>query len=95
MASTYEDRKKMFDVIKILVKSEQEEIYRIIRKSKETYTENSNGVFFDLASISDYTYFQIKEYLDFCIKTRQEMDSRQKEIDLIRSQSDLFLENKI
>lgn len=95
MASTYEDRKKMFEVMKILVKSEQEEIYRIIRKSKETYTENSNGIFFDLSSISEYAYSQIKEYLEFCIKTRQEMDSRQKEIDIIRSQSDLFLENKI
>lgn len=95
MSSSYEDRKKMFEVMKILVKSEQEEIYRIIRKSKETYTENSNGIFFDLASISDHSYSQIKEYLEYCIKTRQEMDSRQKEMDLIRSQATHLMENKI
>jgi dsDNA-specific endonuclease/ATPase MutS2 len=92
MVSTYEDRKKMFDTMKILVKSEQEEIYRIIRKSKETYTENSNGIFFDMASISESSYLQIKEYLDFCLKTREDMDNRQKEIDIIRTQSDQFIE---
>jgi dsDNA-specific endonuclease/ATPase MutS2 len=92
MVSTYEDRKKMFDTMKILVKSEQEEIYRIIRKSKETYTENSNGIFFDMASISEPSYLQIKEYLDFCLKTREDMDNRQKEIDIIRTQSDQFIE---
>jgi hypothetical protein len=93
--TSYEDRKKMFEIMKMLVKSEQEEVYRIIRKTKETYTENSNGIFFDLASISESSYLQIKEYLDFCIKTRIEMDSRQKEIDYIRSQSTGLVENKI
>lgn len=92
MSSTYDDRKKIFDTMKILVKSEQEEIYRIIRKSKETYTENSNGIFFDMASISEASYLQIKEYLDFCLKTREDMDNRQKEIDIIRTQSDHFIE---
>lgn len=87
MASTYEDRKKMFEIMKILVTSEQEEIYRIIRKTKETYTENSNGIFFDLASISEQSYLQIKEYLNYCIKTRQEMDSREKEMESIRYQT--------
>lgn len=81
--------------MKILVKSEQEEIYRIIRKSKETYTENSNGIFFDLASISEQSYSQIKEYMDYCIKTRQEMDTREKEMENIRSQSLHSSENKI
>jgi hypothetical protein len=95
LMTSYEDRKKMFEIMKMLVKSEQEEVYRIIRKTKETYTENSNGIFFDLASISESSYLQIKEYLDFCIKTRIEMDSRQKEIDYIRSQSTGLVENKI
>ena len=45
MENTYEDRKVMFENIKILDKPEQEEIFRIIRKTKENYTENSNGIF--------------------------------------------------
>lgn len=42
---SYDERKSIFDNIKQLSKPEQEEIYRILRKTKETYTENSNGIF--------------------------------------------------
>ena len=48
----YEDRKKIFDTIKLLVQSEQEEVFRIIRKTKENYTENSNGIFFDISKLT-------------------------------------------
>ena len=52
MAYNYEERKHIFEQIKVLVQSEQEEIFRIIRKTKENYTENSNGIFFDLSTPS-------------------------------------------
>jgi hypothetical protein len=84
MTTTYEDRKEMFELMKMLVKPEQEEIYRIIRRFKETYTENSNGIFFDLSSLSDQAYSSIKEYLEFCLKTRQEMNVRIEEMERIR-----------
>jgi len=87
MASSYEERKKIFEYFKVLVKPEQEEIFRIIRKTKENYTENSNGIFFDLAIVSDDTFNQIKEYLDFCLKTRQEDADRLKELETIRIQN--------
>ena len=41
-------RNYIFDHIKSLVTSEYEEIFRIIRKKKESFSENSNGIFFDL-----------------------------------------------
>lgn len=90
MSTHYEERKKIFETMRVLVKPEQEEIYRIIRKSKENYTENSNGIFFDLALISDNTFLQIKEYLNFCLKTRQEMDNRLKELENIRIQNENY-----
>ena len=85
----YEERKYIFDYMKLLVLSEQEEIYRIIRKSKETYTENSNGIFFDLLHITDDTFCKIKKYITFCIKTRQEDDIRLKVIDDIRNKHNI------
>lgn len=94
MSTHYEERKKIFETMKVLVKPEQEEIYRIIRKSKENYTENSNGIFFDLALISDTTFLQIKEYLNFCLKTRQEMDNRLKELEIIRIQNENYTEDE-
>ena len=35
MTTTYEERKKVFENIKVLVKTEQEEVFRIIRKQKK------------------------------------------------------------
>lgn len=82
--ASYDERKKIFETIKVLAKPEQEEIFRIIRKLKVTYSENSNGVFFDLASISDESFEQIQEYIQFCLTNRKEHEDRLKELDMIR-----------
>jgi len=94
-AKAYEDRKKVFDTIKILSKPEHEEIYRIIRKTRDTYTENSNGIFFDLNTISDDAFSQIKSYLDYCLKTRQEEEIRLKELETIRIQNENYVDEDV
>lgn len=86
----YEELKTVFDNIKLLVKPEQEEVFRIIKKNKENYTENSNGIFFDLSSLSYSSFMDIKEYLNFCLRTRQEHESRLKELEDIRIQNQTF-----
>jgi dsDNA-specific endonuclease/ATPase MutS2 len=91
MAYNYEERKHIFEQIKVLVQSEQEEIFRIIRKTKENYTENSNGIFFDLSIVSDDTFNQIKEYIAFCLKTRQEDADRLKDLEIIRIQNENYI----
>lgn len=93
MSANYEERKKLFEYIKLLVKPEQEEIFRIIRKTKDSYTENSNGIFFDLSVISDDAFNQIKEYIAFCLKTRQEDANRLKELETIRIQSENYVDD--
>ena len=90
--TAHEERKHIFDTIKALVKPEQEEIFRIIRKLKVPYSENSNGIFFDLSTVSQETFNQIKEYLDFCLKTRQEHEDRLKELETIRIQNEQYQE---
>lgn len=92
MAYNYEERKHIFEQIKVLVQSEQEEIFRIIRKTKENYTENSNGIFFDLATISESAFVQINEYLNFCLKTRQEDILRLNELETIRIQNENYID---
>jgi hypothetical protein len=89
-AVTYDERKQIFDTIKVLAKPEQEAIFRIIRKAKENYTENSNGIFFDLTDISEVALVQIKDYLHFCLKTRQEHENRLKELESIRIQNERY-----
>ena len=93
MPYSYEERRNIFEHIKVLVDSEQQEIFRIIRKTKENYTENSNGIFFDLATISESTFIQINEYLNFCLKTRQEDTLRLNELETIRLQNANYIDN--
>ena len=88
MEHSYEERKVLFD--NITDKPEQEEIFRIIRKTKENYTENSNGIFFDLSTISNESFSLIKEYINFCLKTRQEHELRLKDLETIRIQNENY-----
>jgi len=68
----YQERRKLYDNLSLLVKSEQIEIFKILRKNDENYTENSNGIFFDILTVSDKTYRDMSSFMDFCLKTRQE-----------------------
>ena len=95
MATAYEDRKKVYDDIKYLQRPEQEELVRILRKTKESYTENSNGIFFDLSVVSEETFLYIKEYLHFCLRTRQEHEQRLKTLEDIRFQCEHYVGEKI
>jgi hypothetical protein len=83
-------RNYIFENIKSLVASEYEEVFRIIRKNKESYSENSNGVFFDLSSVGYNTLHKIKEYIDFCLKTRQEHEIRLKDLESIRIHNESY-----
>jgi hypothetical protein len=87
-------RTYIFNNIKLLVPSEYEEIFRIIRKHKESFSENSNGVFFDLSGVSDDTLIKIKEYIDFCLKTRQEDQLRLKDLERIRAHNENYKEEE-
>ncbi len=90
---SYEERKKIFDTIPSLVQTEQEEIFRIIRKLKVTYSENSNGIFFDLSCLPDDAFQHVKEYIQFCLTTRNEHENRLKELETIRIQNEQYQES--
>ena len=90
---SYEERKKIFDTIPSLVQTEQEEIFRIIRKLKVTYSENSNGIFFDLSCLPDDAFQHVKEYIQFCLTTRNEHETRLKELETIRLQNEQYQES--
>ena len=41
----YDRRRKLWEAIKILIKSEQEELFRILKRNEVEVTENTNGIF--------------------------------------------------
>lgn len=75
----YEERKQLLTELKLLTRHEQEEVYKILKVSHASISENSNGVFFDLCTLPAETFHSIKKYIDFCRKTREEFVQREED----------------
>ena len=79
MSDDYESRKQLLEEIKMLTKIEQEGIFRILKISNSSFSENSNGIFFDVSKLNSDTYEQMRKFLDFCKQNRQSFEDREKE----------------
>jgi len=77
----YEDRKRFLDELKKLVKSEQEQIFLILKRYKLEYSENSNGIFFDLSRVTKDAFDEMKTFLVFCQQNRSEFEARDREME--------------
>jgi hypothetical protein len=82
----YEKRRTIFETLKILVKAEYEEVFRILKRNKEDWTENSNGIFFDMAAIKDQTLDQLSEYMTFCLENRKADERRASQLATLGSE---------
>lgn len=74
----YEQRKQVLDDIKNqgLTKEEYEELFRIVKRNNIEYSENSNGIFFDLNSVPDTIIEKIMGFLQFCKEQRKSEEVR-------------------
>jgi len=88
---SYEHRKLFFENLKVLVKSEYEEIFRILKKNHEEYTENSNGIFFDVNAVSQITFDQFQEYMNFCLENRRVEEGRAKQLASLSEETNKYL----
>ncbi len=73
-------RKRIFEDIKKFSRSEQEELYRILKRNEEDISENKNGMFFDLINLKGETIRDIQSYIQFTTKNRQELAKREQEM---------------
>lgn len=80
----YEDRKRVLSELKKLVKSEQEQIFLILKRYKIEYSENSNGVFFDLSRVGKDAFEEIQKFLVFCQTNRSDFEARDREMESSR-----------
>jgi hypothetical protein len=83
----FELRKKLFEEIKQFNRTEQEELYRILKKNGEEVSENRNGIFFDLMSLKPETVANVQEWVEFCRKNNSEFKSREDELIEITKQN--------
>lgn len=80
----YEDRKRVLQELSRLVKSEQEQIFLILKRFKLDYSENSNGVFFDMSRIPSEPFQEIKKFLTFCQTNRTDFEVRDRQMETSR-----------
>jgi len=82
----YELKKQMLEDIKTLSKEEHIELFRIIRKHSIEYSENSNGVFFDLSQCSSEVFDKLLQFMELCKTQRANEELRSTTMDSLRSE---------
>jgi hypothetical protein len=83
----YDDRVEFVEKLNSLIKEEYCEIFRILKRNNEPYTENANGILFNVNEISVSSFAKMKTFLNFCFENRNEEARRLKELDELRNET--------
>ncbi len=83
---SYDERKQFLEQLSLLSRSELEEIFRIIRRCNDIYSENTNGIFFDVSALKKDTFTKLHEFMEYCLQNRNEQDKRTNEMNAIRDE---------
>jgi hypothetical protein len=75
----YEQRKLFSQEVKLLTKNEMEEVYRILKLHKAEFSENSNGVFFDVSKLPAEVFKELQQFMIFSKKNRDDFNDREEE----------------
>ena len=76
MADDYEQRKEFAKDINTLSRPELEELYRILKREGGVYSENSNGIFFDIISLPVPVFQALWNFLKFCKTNAKSLEER-------------------
>jgi hypothetical protein len=80
MLDNYEQRKEFCKEIKTLSRPELEELYRILRREGGDFSENSNGIFFDVAALPASVFNSLWKFLEFCKSNAKDLEERNKQL---------------
>jgi hypothetical protein len=84
--STYDHRKQFLEQLGQLSRSELEEVFRIIKRHNDIFSENTNGIFFNVVELREDTFMRLNEFMNFCMKNREEQMARVEEMKSIRDE---------
>lgn len=76
MADDYEQRKLFFKEIEQLSRPELEELFRILRHEGGEYSENSNGIFFDITALPVSVFSALWKFIQFCKTNAKNLEQR-------------------
>jgi hypothetical protein len=80
----YDERKALLEEIKNLPKLEHEKIFKILKETAADFSENSNGIFFDISKLSPESFEALKKYIEYSHTIRNEQANREKEMEELR-----------
>jgi hypothetical protein len=73
----YERRRVFMEGIKGLTKSEHIEIVRILNKYNTPYSENLNGIFFNVTTLEQHVFDALELFLNFTQSNRRTLADRE------------------
>jgi len=74
----YERRKKFLDGLKLLTRAENIEVVRILQKHEAIFSENLNGIFFNVAAVPQTTFDALELFLSFTQSNRRDLADRER-----------------
>ena len=77
----YDRRKELSKDIGALSRPELEELYRILRREGGEFSENSNGIFFDVSALPVHVFEALWKFINFCKSNAKSLEERSKVID--------------
>ena len=81
----YDKCKKLVKAIESLSKTEIEELFKMIHKKTINYTRNNNGVFLNLAWVSDDILEELENYVQFCTSSCIELKKYESICDVLNN----------
>jgi len=73
----YERRKDFLETLKTLSKAELVEIVRILQKFEVVYSENTNGIFFNVGMLDQEVFDALLKFLEFTQSNKQVLAARE------------------
>jgi Bromodomain extra-terminal - transcription regulation len=73
----YEQRRRFFEELKHLSKQEHAKIFEILKQHGAEFSQNSNGVFFDVSKLAPPVFQALQEYMQFCRIVQRDQAERE------------------
>lgn len=90
----YEHRREFLDGLKTLTKAECIEVVRILQKHEVTYSENANGIFFNVCLLDATVFDALKHFLAFTQSNRRDLAERELYMSSLATEMKLIAEKK-
>lgn len=86
----YERRRVFLESLKTLTKAEHVEIARILVKHKVLFSENSNGIFFNVGMLEQSVFDALLQFMDFTQFNRRDLAIREQMLSSLATEMKLL-----